>query len=303
MENVGTHNHPLQENFMTRNGKIARLPNNIREQLNVRLENNEEGQPLLDWLNSLPETREVLDEQFNGVPVSKQNLSEWRQGGYREWVVRSDLCWKVSQLSEGADEIEIEVEAPMLAGKLATVLAAQYAKVLTDWDGEPDAKIEAKLHILRIFCRDIALLQRTMHRATNQKDEYFQKMDDEMKTEIKEMKDQAMAPIKAILKENAYCSMAGKNEGLRRMAALMAAIEYDQPLPKFDDMPGRGQTKSHPVKPSQTNEAGVKPAKPAKPTGGSSSAASDAAPPSADSGKNNNTSPQPAAEAGPSEVC
>ena len=39
----------------TRNGKIARLPLEIREQLNRRLDDGEQGQPDLDWLNALPE--------------------------------------------------------------------------------------------------------------------------------------------------------------------------------------------------------------------------------------------------------
>jgi hypothetical protein len=239
---------------MSRNGKIARLPHNIREDLNLRLENNEEGQPLLDWLNALPQTREVLDKSFNGVPISKQNLSEWRQGGYREWVIRNDLSSHVNLLAENTHWIEMEVDAPVLAGKLATVLAAQYAKVLVDWDGEPDEKIEAKLRVLRIFCRDIALLQRTMHRATNQKNEFYQKADDDEKKEIQEMKDKAKAPLVALLQETALASEAPNNEGLRRIAAFIAAIDNDQPIPKFDDAPLKSQTKSHRVKPRQTNK-------------------------------------------------
>jgi len=207
-----------------------------------------------------------LDKLFNGIPISKQNLSEWRQGGYREWVIRNDLCRNVHELSAGAQEIEAEVDAPLIAGNLATVLAAQYAKVLTDWDGEPDAQIEAKLHILRIFCRDIALLQRTMHRATAQKNEFYQKIEDDEKKEFKQMKDQALAPLMALLQEKMYAGMAGKSEGLRRIGAVIAAIDNDQPLPKFDDMSPQSQTKSHPVKPSQTGKAKVKPVKPVKPT-------------------------------------
>jgi hypothetical protein len=197
-----------------------------------------------------------LDKLFNGIPIRKQNLSEWRQGGYREWVIRNDLCRNVHELSAGAQEIEADVDAPLIAGNLATVLAAQYAKVLTDWDGEPDAKIEAKLHILRIFCRDIALLQRTMHRATVQKNEFYQKLEDDEKKEFKEMKDRALAPIMALLQEKMYAGMVGKSEGLRRIGAVLAAIDNDQPIPKFDDTSPQSRTGSRRVKP-------VKPVKPA----------------------------------------
>ena len=40
---------------MTRKGKIARLPQPIREQINRRLENGEEGKQIAEWLNTLPE--------------------------------------------------------------------------------------------------------------------------------------------------------------------------------------------------------------------------------------------------------
>ena len=42
---------------MTRNGKIARLPLAIRQQLNQRLQNGELGQELVSWLNQLPEVQ------------------------------------------------------------------------------------------------------------------------------------------------------------------------------------------------------------------------------------------------------
>jgi hypothetical protein len=41
--------------FMTRNGKIARLPQEIREQVNRRLEDGEPGKQIAEWLNGLPE--------------------------------------------------------------------------------------------------------------------------------------------------------------------------------------------------------------------------------------------------------
>jgi hypothetical protein len=76
---------------MSRNGKIARLPGTIRDELNQRLENGEEAPPLLAWLNGLPEVQRSLKDHFDGAPVSKQNLSEWRQGGFREWQIREEL--------------------------------------------------------------------------------------------------------------------------------------------------------------------------------------------------------------------
>src|ERR1035441_634149 len=73
-------------NIMTRIGKIARLPRELREQLNCRLHDGEPGTQLVVWLNSLPEAQAVLAREFGGRAVSEQNLSEWKQGGYRDWL-------------------------------------------------------------------------------------------------------------------------------------------------------------------------------------------------------------------------
>jgi hypothetical protein len=75
---------------MTRRGKIARLPDHIREQINSRLNNGEDGKSILSWLNALPEVQTVLSKLFQGCPVNHTNLSDWRSGGYRDWVLRQD---------------------------------------------------------------------------------------------------------------------------------------------------------------------------------------------------------------------
>jgi hypothetical protein len=69
---------------MARVGKIARLPLETREELNRRLANGELGGSLLRWLNELPAARDMLEFCFDGAAITKQNLSEWRKGGFRE---------------------------------------------------------------------------------------------------------------------------------------------------------------------------------------------------------------------------
>jgi hypothetical protein len=70
----------------TRNGKIARLPRAIRDQLNQRLDDGDDGQALVHWLNTLPEVQKCLAEHFAGRPISEQNLSEWKAGGFQQWL-------------------------------------------------------------------------------------------------------------------------------------------------------------------------------------------------------------------------
>ena len=86
---------------MTRTGKIARLPKIIRDQLNQRLDDGEQGAPLVAWLNSLPEVQAVLTRDFEGKAIREQNLSEWRKGGYRDWQAKSDLLEMAQRLQRG----------------------------------------------------------------------------------------------------------------------------------------------------------------------------------------------------------
>ena len=70
---------------MTRNGKIARLPADLRTELNQRLANGEMIKPLAEWLNGLPKVQEVMQKSFEGRPINEDNISEWKNGGYRDW--------------------------------------------------------------------------------------------------------------------------------------------------------------------------------------------------------------------------
>src|SRR5882724_3556047 len=90
----------------TRNGKIARLAAAVREELNLRLYNGQEGKQVVDWLNGLPLVQQVLAEGFGGKPISEQNLSEWRQGGYGEWEARKGLLEEARDMVGYGEEME-----------------------------------------------------------------------------------------------------------------------------------------------------------------------------------------------------
>jgi hypothetical protein len=93
----------------TRTGKIARLPKSIREELNRRIENGEKGLRLVDWLNAQPEVQAVLHEHFGGRPIKHQNFSDWKHGGYQDWL----NCAKAGELArELATEPESLADTP-----------------------------------------------------------------------------------------------------------------------------------------------------------------------------------------------
>jgi hypothetical protein len=98
----------------TRISKIARLPADIREQFNRRLHNGEVGRTLLPWVNNLPETKTVLAELFGGKAITHQNLSEWRTGGYQDWLMHQQRLDWFQRLFEQ----EKELEAPNQCGDM-----------------------------------------------------------------------------------------------------------------------------------------------------------------------------------------
>ncbi len=139
---------------MARNGKIARLPREIRDELNRRLENGVQGLPLLAWLNAQPEVLGVLARDFGGRLISKQNLCEWRAGGFAEWQARRQTWDQAHELEADADEVKTAADG-RLTDHLATVLAARYASALTGWHGGITDEFLRKLRSLHGLCRDI----------------------------------------------------------------------------------------------------------------------------------------------------
>ena len=70
-----------RRSFRTRIGKIARLPNKIREELNRRLQGGERGETLLKWLNAQSKVDPTSDsEELAGrmaaVPAEPDYLTE-----------------------------------------------------------------------------------------------------------------------------------------------------------------------------------------------------------------------------------
>ena len=142
---------------MTRRGKIARLPHELREELNRRLNDGERGKPLVTWLNGLPAVRAVLAKEFAGKPIREQNLSDWRQGGYRDWLAEEAALVEVRQL---VTDRQKSGQKAAVNDRLGTFVASKYAMAAAHHNPtEPDWK-----H-LREMCDDVTKLRREDHAA------------------------------------------------------------------------------------------------------------------------------------------
>src|SRR6478672_5577636 len=95
-------------------GKISRLSPEIRNQLNRRLSNSEPGDTLLAWLNSLPETRAVLADHFDGQPITQQNLSEYRCTTFRSGEMRQAAVEFISDETSDSTESSQSIGSPLV---------------------------------------------------------------------------------------------------------------------------------------------------------------------------------------------
>ena len=148
---------------MSRNGKIARLPRTIRDQLNGRLEDGEPGVDLVAWLNAEPKVQAVLKAEFGGRPVNEQNLTEWKQGGFLEWQKHQEAVAMAREWSANADELVGAVGTP-LTDKVSPLLAARYMALIRTL-GAAGGGEAADLKVLREVCRDIVALRKGDHSA------------------------------------------------------------------------------------------------------------------------------------------
>jgi hypothetical protein len=142
----------------TRRGKIAKLPGEIREQFNRRLDAGEEGAPLADWLNGLPEVRTMLAASFEGQPISESNISHWKQGGgFEDWRAQQEALTRVDRIIEDAAQIE-GAKAGLLGDRLAVWVISRLI-LAAGTLGREDAE-EKDWKLLRELSQNVAELRR-----------------------------------------------------------------------------------------------------------------------------------------------
>src|SRR5579859_4125377 len=149
---------------MTRNGKIARLPRTIREELNRRMDDGETAETLLRWLNQLPEVKSAMTAQFAGAAINKQNLSEWRLGGHQDWLRHRQACEFLSQVRERAEDLDEEAGGEPISDRLASVLSAELAAIAQLMMAEAENPAE-RWQRLQELLGQLARLRRGDHRA------------------------------------------------------------------------------------------------------------------------------------------
>ena len=215
---------------------------------NRRLQNGEQGGPLLAWLNALPNVSAVLAREFGGVVISKQNLCEWRAGGFAEWQARQETLDQARELAADASEITAATDG-RLTDHLATVLAVRYASALHGWNGEVTEDFRKKLRALRGLCQDIVELRRGDHSGAR-----LQMERERLERECEKTEEEIVAHFQHWLENQAVRDLVCANwispeERARRLREILGLP------PESPAQSASAAVESNPVKPSQTGSS------------------------------------------------
>lgn len=254
---------------MTRNGKIARLPRVIREELNQRMDDGETAEKILPWLNRLPEVKSTMAAQFAGAAINKQNLSEWRLGGHQDWLRHRQACEFLGQVRERAEDLDQEAGGEPISDRLASVLASELAAMAQLMMSEA-ADAGERWKRLQELLAQLSRLRRGDHRAMKLKEQKRAQRREEERAELAEQVEQkkkeeerkAQAPLMAALVADSLKMLKEINDE-EREEKVVPKSEASQPAQKpatSQPMPGSvpvvntGRGESGPVKPSQTEK-------------------------------------------------
>jgi hypothetical protein len=246
---------------MTRTGKIARLPHDIRTELNSRLQDGEQAKTLLEWLNTEPRVQETLKEKFGGRPVNEQNLSEWKQGGYQDWLRHEESRALVERLTEQCDDLDEAAGEQEISDRFAGVLAAEMARLaMTLMENEADP--EKRWQRLREVHRELSQLRRDDHRAMrtvierNRWNRQVDREDEEAaKREAEEGKKRLIDLCLSGMHNGVMAEAFGGGEYGKKMATILHHIKFDLPLPdlKIPDPPDKAASDA--VNPGQAQSS------------------------------------------------
>ena len=172
-------------------------------------------------------------------PITKQNLSEWRTGGFAEWQARQEALADARELAADAEELT-QATGGQLTNHLATVLTARYATALVNWNGEATEDFRRTLRTLRTLCQDIVELRRGDHSGARLKiererlDREREKTDEEVVAQFERW---AQSPaLRECLQENTL-SEAEKTRRMREIFGLAPAPAEGPPASPSESVP------------------------------------------------------------------
>ncbi|MDR3405992.1 MAG: hypothetical protein P4L99_26135 [Chthoniobacter sp.] len=151
-------------NLSTRTGKIGRLPQAIRHELNQRIADGEGAQQLVDWLNGLDPVRERLAEYHQGRAITEHNISDWKQGGFLDWQCHEECRRVLRDFLDEAKELDKETDSEELLTDRATKMVTIILLKLFRQAAVAESGSEQRKAVLEI-ARELARLRRCDHQS------------------------------------------------------------------------------------------------------------------------------------------
>ena len=145
----------------TRKSKIARLPFNIREELNHQIMDNVPTKDILGWLNSDPTVRHYMERLFQNRYITEQNLSEWRQGAYQEWLDYRSCVEDVRDLSEQAARAAL---TDISGEHLLVALTAMFARMIKNMEKTDEIAFNRRVLVVQNLIKMALSLRRSEQR-------------------------------------------------------------------------------------------------------------------------------------------
>ena len=124
-------------------GKITQPPDEIREQLNQKMQAGDKPASLLKWLNALPEVQALIAEKFDDHPITKQNLSEYKRHSFRNWQMREEALHFIKN-AQADDSALQKAIGGQLSGILSRWTATRYvsvAQAVSNGASDPDTEL------------------------------------------------------------------------------------------------------------------------------------------------------------------
>jgi hypothetical protein len=106
----------------------------------------------------MPEVKAVLAQYFNSRPIKQQNVSEWKLGGYRDWLHHRQILEQQRELA--ADAKDLSDVAKGMADSLHGILTLNYADLIMNGDKETPEEFEKKRKELSLVSQDISRMHR-----------------------------------------------------------------------------------------------------------------------------------------------
>lgn len=153
--------------------KIARLPNDTREELNRRLLDNEPAAAILSWLNDLLPVKAILAAQFAGAPITRQNLAAWRRTGYPLWFQQEQFPIRFYRLGQAAGKVASAGRDTIARGS-ATILSGQLFELIQTTSAEKPSTDDIAKTVTAVkpllYAEQIATRLQIAHERLRQRD-------------------------------------------------------------------------------------------------------------------------------------